>query len=204
MENKLNLPSWSDVGMSEVFVQNLRTAPPSTVEMFYFDRVTHTGRKHSYRYHCGVCGHTHKPNKLTDDYSICDGCKSRCICLTAQLKPLVGSGGVNLTDALLGDATRAMTANYANYFGNIEVPDDLVKFGWKQKTFRVQFLGGEEVEGVQMGVTVARAALLTPFIWDTSYDWKEHRHMKHADQCTYISPIFYDICNYKLRGPQHG
>lgn len=191
------LPTWSSVGITEVFLQNLKAAPDRVLEQIYQDRVGHAVRKLQYVYSCGVCGHKNKPNKITDDYSVCEACKSRGIRLTQQLKSLTAILP-SMMEGSFTEIIRTMNSNYRRYFG-FELDKDIVQFGWKNNLFCAKFLSGEFVNGVNVGATIARAAYLTPFVWDLSYDWKEDKHRRNTGQRTHMIPIIHEFCKSKLK-----
>lgn len=193
----LVFPTWADVGITDFFLQNLKSASDRVLEQLYQDRVGHAVRKLQYVYACGVCGHKHKPNKITDDYSVCEACKSRCIRLTQQLKAL--SATLNpIHDSVFAETIRVMNASYQWYFGE-KLEIDIVKFGWRNNVFGARFLSGELVEGPNIGVTIAKAAYLTPFLWDLSYDWKEHKHRRSTGQRSHLTPMIHEFSKQKLK-----
>lgn len=193
----LILPTWASVGVTEFFLQNLKSASDHVLEQLYQDRVGHAVRKLQYVYSCGVCGHRHKPNKLSDDYSVCEACKSRCIRLTQQLRALSATLHP-VHEAAFAETIRIMNNNYQRYFEN-RIEKDIVQFGWRNNIFGAKFLSGELVEGPNIGVTMARAAYLTPFMWDLSYDWKEWKHRRDSGQRTHLIPIIHEFSKQRLK-----
>jgi hypothetical protein len=176
---EMSHPGWKDVGLTPGFVAILKGMGDfHALESLVYDRVVHHGRTLQYTYHCGVCGHVHRPKRVTDDYGQCGNnrCRSRAIRGVPSLKPMSRPHppGSCMSDEFAQRVIEAMRANYDMYFEQKFQPQELIQFRW-ESSFRAQFLGGEETSAASMSVCITRAALLVPFVWDTRFDWSLRR-----------------------------
>lgn len=176
---EMSHPGWKDVGLPPGFVAILKGLSDfHSLESLVYDRIMHHGRTLQYTYHCGVCGHVHRAKRVTDDYGQCGNnrCRSRAIRGVPSLKPMSRTSppGACMTDDFAQKVIEAMRVNYDLYFGQKFQPQELVQFRY-ESSFRAQFLGGEETCAGAISVCIIRAALLVPFVWDTRFDWRDHR-----------------------------
>ena len=62
-----------------------------------------------------------------------------------------------------------MYNNFRHYFNCS--PEKNVDWGWHNDAYHVAFAGGETASGETAKIAVIKASLLTPYLWDSKFDW---------------------------------
>lgn len=214
-------PSWDDVGVPPYLVEHIRRVPAGRVlNALSASIVRHVGTRMSLSYHCEVCGHAYKPQRAAEEYSLCSQCQSmriRCIRVLktatdkAQPQPQqrrnrpqgIQPYGMprnhdpedqDLEDEDVGleSILKSMNDNYSKYFG-VEEPGEFVKSTWNSGSWRVKFCGGEQVFERSVAVAHKRAAILCPFLWDRTWDWKKGFRIQEYGRKVHLTPILWQM-----------
>jgi ribosomal protein L37AE/L43A len=168
-----NSPTWRDFHISQTFVDAIRNAGNNNLIGFLLnDRVFRNENKVNYDYQCYRCGATKTVTRQYEDYSACEKCRSESVHGEPFWKDSRSSkSGYGI------DASRTiaqMSFNYTNYFDAIA--ENIVSIRWDSASFVAKFICGEEVYGYDPAITIAKAAILCPFLWDSNYNWRDHIH----------------------------
>jgi hypothetical protein len=75
---------------------------------------------------------------------------------------------------------RQMKINFELYFKTSADRD--IDWEWHNDFYHVAFAAGETGKGELPRIAIARAALLTPYLWDSLYDWKNSCYREVSDQ----------------------
>lgn len=219
-------PSWEDVGVMPYLVEYIRRVPAGRVlNALSTSIVRHVGTRASLSYHCEGCGHSYKPQRAAEEYSVCGQCQSmriRCIRVlkTATDKanqpqqqqpqrrnrPPQGINPYNLPeereiedeDLSLESILKSMSENYSKYFA-VGDPGEFVKSTWNSGLWRVKFCGGEQVSDRSVVVAHKRAAVLCPFLWDRTWDWKKGFRIQEYGRKVHLTPVL-----WQMGGRNHG
>lgn len=196
----VHYPTWEEVGVPEKVVYYVRTAVLNKRFMGIIDIVVrHNLPKASIVYRCDNCQEEYKPQRVAEDYQVCQRCRSRCIRAIRTIrvsgdkveKEKHAMGGLPKAPMAwqIGDEDRKlkceffldidkllnrMNENYIAYFGR-RPPKPFLKCNWNDERWYVSFSGGEQVICNDMTIAVARAAVLSPFLWDRRWDWKKKK-----------------------------
>lgn len=180
----MKTPSWQEIVIPKVVVDNLRIIKPGfTFDTLLYQIVFHNSKKLFVSYNCDQCGHIHTPTKTTDEVNHCPACLTKQVRCVQSLKfnktskvPMY-SRKENYIEAIAG----AMNLNFCNYFK--QSPELNLDWEWRNNQFHVAFAGGETASDISPRVAIARAALMTPYLWDTKFDWKTFTFVDKVDKC---------------------
>jgi hypothetical protein len=189
-----HLPTWAEVGVPEELVAALKNLyDPEPLESIVHDRVLHLVRPISCRYTCGVCGHAHRPKKLTDDYGECERCESRAIRAAFYARDMNRQydRGCSSNEQFSQEVFAAMRKNLGAYLGRPMEEGEIAEFGWTGGSFRIRYLSGEEVTDGSVSRGMVRAAVLVPALWDRTFDWKDGRR-RPATRNGYLAPTLFE------------
>ena len=195
--DEIKYPAWRDVGIPDALVQTIKQIKSDILlEQLIYERVFHHMRRLQYVYVCGVCGHQHKAEKSTDDYSTCEKCKSRAIRATQTLRGWnrEHGAGCSHTDQFANEVLTRMRQNYCLYFkGYLDdfQADDIVVFRWRQEGYIASFKSGEAVVEQNTPRALCKASLLVPFLWDTRFDLKTGK-MRQKGRMKPLFPTLYE------------
>lgn len=180
MADDIKFPTWHDVGIPDHLVQSMRRlCHEQAIEGLVFDKVFHYNRRMQYTYVCGVCGYVHRAEKSYEDYSTCQKCESRGVHATQSVRQWgrTHPNGCSQMDEFGREVLSKMRENYLLYFGGRGgdfAPEDILSFHWRYDAVVARFVGGEEADDRITTRAVCKAAIMTPFLWDNSFDWKNH------------------------------
>src|SRR6185437_367948 len=172
------------------------------LEQLIYEKVFHHNRRLQYVYVCGVCGYPHKAEKSTEDYGQCKKCMSNAVRATQHLRGWTRQHptGCSKSEGFAQEVVDKMRSNYSQYFGMspwlIDGDADLVVFKWKKGLISAEYIGGDVVEERTTPKALCKAALLVPFIWDGSFDWKT---VSFRPSCR-LSPLLPTIFEFVQRG----
>lgn len=184
-------PQWSDVGipasLQDAMIQ-LEHGPLLT--LLVEERVFHTENKTNFIYTCGACGWHHIVNRSYEAYDECQKCHAKQIKAVPfwknskdTVKPTHRSELVSYKIA------EQMGVNYRTYFN---VRDSLVlELYWNQFGFNAKFKGGTgTVVATSPYVAIAKAAILCPYLWDSSFNWKIGRKTDKTADCNITHLVY--------------
>lgn len=178
-------PKWKDVGIPNVIVQAVRKIPAS----FLLDCLVHQMVYHNYKkiipsYNCEICGHIYVPTRSTEEISHCqnNSCQSKRVKCYQTLKlsgerkiPFYSRGSKFLLSMI-----KQMNTNFSVYFKSY--PERDIDWEWHDNNFHVAFAGGDTAQDPIPRVALSKAAILTPYLWDSFFDWKNSSPCDKADQ----------------------
>lgn len=169
----MKTPSWQEVGIPQIMVDHIKQLKPG----FAFDSLVHqvvfqNNKKLFVSYNCDICGHKFSPTKTTDEVSNCVSCYSKRVRCIQSLKFNKGTKlpTYSRKGSYLSTLFAQMSENFSNYFKAF--PERNLDWEWHGDLYHVAFAGGETATGSMPRTAVAKAALLTPYLWDTTFDWK--------------------------------
>jgi hypothetical protein len=87
-----------------------------------------------------------------------------------------------------------MRLNFINYFKTS--PERDTDWEWHDNFYHVAFAGGETAADALPRLAIARAALLTPYLWDGMHDWKNECRRDTCDQ-RFITQLLTHIAIWK-------
>jgi ribosomal protein L37AE/L43A len=165
-------PAWKDFDIPQGVVDAIRrTNTDSLLGFLVNDRVFRAENKISYQYECFRCGHSKIVSRQYEDYSSCEKCRSEA---THGIPFWKESRGGDKAQSNL-DASRIiaqMTLNYSKYFGSIDF--EIADIKWDVGGFLSKFVCGEGVFDASPERSVAKAAILCPFLWDNNFNWRDN------------------------------
>lgn len=169
----MKTPTWQEVGIPKVVVENLRTLKPGfSFDTLVYQTVFHYTKKLVLAYNCDECTYVHMPTKTTDEVSQCPSCFSKRVRCVQSLK-------FNKTSKVpmysrkspyMETIVRQMLDNFTIYFK--QRADRAIDWEWHNDLFHVAFAGGDTASDPKPSVAITRAALMTPYLWDKNFDWK--------------------------------
>lgn len=183
-------PTWKDVGIPEIVVNAIKAIPAS----FLFDTLVHQQVFHMHKkvvptYNCNTCGAMYTPQRSTEEVGQCNECqgkKVRCfqtLKFSGERKIPFYSRGPKFLQSIIGQMNR----NFSLYFKCY--PDRDIDWEWHNNIFHVAFAGGDTAQDILPRVAIAKASILTPYLWDSKFDWKDCRFVDNANQ-KFISHLF--------------
>ena len=178
----MKTPSWAECGIPKVVADHLRVMKPGfAFDTLVYQTVFHYHKRLYLSYTCDECGHIHTPSKTTDEVSQCPACYNKRVRCVQSLKfntkskvPMYSRKGQYMQIIV-----QTMNENFSYYFK--QYPDRNVDWEWQNGMFHVAFAGGETASDALPRVAVARAALMTPYLWDTRFDWKTYTFVDKVD-----------------------
>lgn len=183
MNDVKKLPTWRDVGMPLGLINSIKEASSTGLIAFLVDdRVYHKENKICYIYRCSDCGHRKSIMRQYEDYASCEKCTSSYVHGSPYWKENRIGSTMSL-DPL--DIITNMTKNYYQYL--CEYNDNSFNICWENGKFYAFFLSGEKVGDYHPSSTIAKAAILCPFLWDATFNWQDsirndrdrHLHITH-------------------------
>jgi hypothetical protein len=176
-------PNWKEVGIPEIMVRSIRDMQATyAMDCLVSQLVFHTVKRLTVSYCCDHCGYTYVPERNNEEVSFCQNCfgyRVRCIQslkMNAEKKtPYYSRSGNFLTQIIHG-----MQSNFTFYFG--KEPERDIDWEWHDGMYHVAFAGGETGIGNVPRLAICRAALLTPYLWDSMYDWKNNCRRETIEQ----------------------
>lgn len=184
----MQVPAWKDVGVPDIMVRTLRDMKPSySMDCLVSQLVFHNVKRITSTYRCDACGFSYVPEKVHEEYCSCQSCDSKRVRCHQSVK---FSGDKKIpyytrSENFILTIARQMHINFNSYF---KTPADKdIDWEWHednpyQSMFHVAFAGGDTGKGELPRIAITRAALLTPYLWDTMYDWKNSCVRQVTDQ----------------------
>lgn len=164
-----NYPTWRDFDIPQGLVEVVKhLGRPDKLGFLVNDRVFRLENKINYQYECLRCGHSKIVTRQYEDYSSCDKCRSESVHGIPFWKECRNSdkAEINLD---VSKIINQMNANHFHYFG--EFVENIASVRWDKNCFTSKFIGGEEVHDVSPVRSVAKAAILCPYLWDNNFNW---------------------------------
>lgn len=187
----MQIPTWQSVGVPENVVNFMRTIRASfQLDCLVTQTVFHNYKKLYVSYYCDTCGFVYQPQRSNEEVCSCqnNNCGSKRVRCVQSLKfnvekkiPYYSRG-----PKFISNMIRQMNTNFSAYFGNF--PERDLDWEWHNGVFHVAFAGGETAADVFPRVAVSKAAILTPYLWDSFYDWKNMSRSDAIDQ-RFITPL---------------
>lgn len=191
--------TWQDVGISQYFLDILRSLKPGdfldcAIAMYVFDH----NPKLNIKYACSGCGYSKTLQRIHEDYPCCVKCGNSTIYAT----PLIAykefmsysDGEVEISKIIT-----ALHKKYRSYYNVMPDKDSFINFNIdflnNNSIYTAQFLSGEQVTANSLSFAICKAAILCPFIWDNTYDWKSCSKKEPMKQ-THISNLLYLLSTY--------
>ena len=189
MTDSIKYPTWSDVGVPVVMADSIKAMKPCfLLDSLVYQVVFHNIKRMQLLYSCDVCSRTYVPERNSEEVVDCGFCGNRSIHATQSLrfdKEKIPS--YSRTDyCSLFEIIRTMDENYSRYF-KLRRQRNSLDWDWENRQYKIQFLGGEAACGSTPRITVVKAALLCPYLWDSLYNWSndtqrdktEQKHISH-------------------------
>lgn len=188
-------PTWEDVGVPLTVVNSIKRLPACYfLDSLVYQLVYRNKRRATYIYYCDNCGKGYKPDRASEEITDCVECgckKMRCAGTWRWGKdiPHYSRSFYNLNYLI-----SAMQSNYHYYHAKTIELD----CGWKTTKLYCQFSDGELATSLSPRICLIKAAILSPFLWDMSFNWTE---MPNCDKINtdLISPIFHNFCLNSMR-----
>lgn len=193
----MELPTWKSVSVPANVVQHVMSMKPSfQMDCLVSQVVFHNFKKLSVTYCCDRCGFQYQPNRTTEEVCSCQGCGLKQVRCFQSLKlpqdrkiPYYSRSSRFLTQVIA-----QMNKNFQIYFQ--APPERDMDWEWHAGYFYVSFAGGGTAQDIFPKVAISKAAILTPYLWDTRFDWKEGKRCDEIDQ-KFISHIFNQLTPIK-------
>lgn len=218
MDESIQYPSWSDVGLPTLIIDGLRNLGPSRIlDYLILNRVMRFHIRAQYVYECHHCGATKRMHRHFEDYSSCERCNSNLISSTANWR--MGKDKIepySSDECFIPPIIQQMPTVYGNYFRD-HPPENFLKCEWvvdrkitipqndhawdsyrghhseipsDAPMFAAQFCCGERVLAPVQTTAICKAAILCPFLWDDCFDWK-HITFKGKSHAVHITPLLH-------------
>jgi hypothetical protein len=94
----------------------------------------------------------------------------------------------------LDSIIKQMDNNFKIYFKT--QPERDIDWEWHDGSFFISFAGGETASHPFPRVAMCKAAISTPYLWDSCFDWREGKKCDNIDQ-KFISHIFNQLAPMK-------
>jgi len=170
---EITYPKWEDIGLPSSFGELLvKTADRQLLNFFTETRIFHQEIRAGVQYTCGMCGYRKNFDKVFEEFTECPKCGATI--LHASLHWRTARDTIKITQPLDGYARRVIEAMAGNYQAYFSAPVDLENFctiKFRGDGFFTDFKGGSSVHWQCPVVSVMKAALCCPYLWDTGYDW---------------------------------
>ena len=151
------------------FVELIAHANDSSIISFLVsDRVFRNENKINYNYDCLKCGFRKMVTRQYEDYSRCENCRSNFV----KGVPFLKENHCNKINLDAGRIVERMEHNHYQYFGKYAA--NIVDIKWRHGRFITKFVCGDEVVDSSPLLSLAKAAVLSPFLWDTRYNWRNN------------------------------
>jgi hypothetical protein len=178
----MQIPTWKDVGIPDIAVKSLREMLPTyAMDCLVSQIVFHNTKRLITTYRCDN-GHNYVPEKLHEEVCACPICftkRVRCI-QSVKFSSEKKIPYYSRTGNFIASISKQMKSNFELYF-KVSADRD-IDWEWHNDVYHVAFAGGETGRGELPRIAVARAALLTPYLWDSLYDWKNACYREVSDQ----------------------
>ncbi len=181
----MKTPDWKAVGVPEIVVNAIKAIPASfLLDTLVHQLVFHNNKKIIVSYNCEMCGFAYTPQRSNEEVSQCGNqqCQSKRVRCIQTLKfsgerkiPYYSRG-----PKFLHGTIRQMNMNFATYFKSY--PERDIDWEWHSNMYHVAFAGGETAQDTLPRVSIAKAAILVPYLWDSKFDWKNSCFLEDADQ----------------------
>jgi DNA-directed RNA polymerase subunit RPC12/RpoP len=191
-------PTWSDVGVPQQLVDYIKELPPggfldSLVHQFVY-RGT---RRPSYLYRCARCGYKYRPERALEEIACCPQCQNTLLTRSSRVSWFREVNYYSRSDHRIPTIINIVYNSYRYYFGEwiTSVVEDC---GWNEEDDLVhfKFFGGERFEDVSPKMCLLKAAVLCPYLWDTTFNWNVPR----GDDCVHVEvlgPLFSSLRNFR-------
>lgn len=190
-------PTWGDVKIPIVLVDFIKGTKPC----YFLDSLVHqfvfrNKRKAYYTYLCSRCGYAHRPERALEEIACCPNCNSVDIHGSPQLRwskeiPRYSrSLNYNPTSICL-----TMAHNYTTHFRRSD--DSGFTCGWKYGTPYAQFPGGDMAFDNSPRLSIIKAAVLAPYLWDMSFNWGNQDDTMNTEHLTPILHYFSNANYFK-------
>lgn len=166
-------PTWRDYDIPQRLVLGIHNTNKNNLIWFLLnDRVFRIENKINYHYECFRCGHGKVVTRQYEDYSLCEKCHHE----TTIGTPFLKDSCENIKLPINQTANRIVTQmilNHEKYFNVKNV--DIFNLTWESNMscFVSKFVFGEEVRESSAERAVAKAAILSPFLWDNKFNWRD-------------------------------
>lgn len=170
----LKYPTWEEVNVPSGLVDYIRHSLVSRFLDLLIHQIVIRNRRRPVRiYTCNECGYAHIPDRSTEEISSCVECSNWEMSSVADLKftksvPHYSSKAIDLAIVF-----SSLEKNFQYYFE--ESSEDLIQCGWDDSMTYCQFLGGERVSTPNTRLSVLKAAVLCPYLWDFRFDWRSKK-----------------------------
>jgi hypothetical protein len=176
-------PTWKEVGIPDIVVRTIKAMQPTyAMDCLISQLVCHNSKRLTLTYVCDRCGFQYIPERNTEEVSLCGNCQNKRVRCLQSLKfgnekkiPYYTRQGQHILYII-----RQMQTNFQNYFKSN--PERDVDWEWHDNLYHVAFAGGDTAMGEWPRLAIARAALLTPYLWDSMHDWKNECKRDTCDQ----------------------
>lgn len=186
-------PTWADVGVPSALLYSVKTLPACG----FLDRLVHRlvfrqQQRPSFTYTCDFCGFIWRPERASEEVSCCLQCRRSRIRAAPRLGYAKSVPPYTRRVTWLDNVWPKLAEHYAYYFG--EVPSPLIDVGWDRGVGYAQLVSGERVSDVSPRMCLVRAMLLTPFLWDRSFDWNSAKGTDNVN-VEHLSPVLAQLVN---------
>jgi len=176
-------PNWKEVGIPDIMVRTIHIMKPTyALDCLISQMVFHNNKKLNLVYTCDMCAYQYVPQRNTEEVSQCVNCNSKRVRCLQSLKfsndkkiPFYSRAG-----NFILQINDQMRNNFLSYFKTW--PERDMDWEWHDGIYHVAFAGGETGTGELPRLAIARAALLTPYLWDSMFDWKTASRRDKIDQ----------------------
>ena len=163
--------SWKDVGVPAACVDYVK-GPLCTFEFLNFLEkmlVKNVPVREPFSYSCDNCGHIYRPGKSTDNVACCVECGCYRIRGRKDVRLSKSSQNPMLSHHSVKSIFGNMGTNYVCYHQKQPRSPDIGIHD--QDRFYCQFDGGEMVIESNPKISVIKAAILCPYLWDSKFDF---------------------------------
>lgn len=181
----MEYPTWSDVSVPEDLLNSLKKISGVTLDYLVHQMVFRNKRRTIHRYTCYTCRKSFEPNRASEEISACSDCNGTK--LTAYpdfrfLKP----PNIAFSNKMLETTIHKMEDNFAYYFN--KEPTNIFDCGWEDGKSYCIFKGGEKAYSLNPRLSVLKASILCPYLWNNRFDWNEKKG-NNTKNVNHLSPI---------------
>lgn len=159
----MEYPSWQDVGIPISLVKHIKDMGASQVlDALVHQVVFRNKRKTYFDYICASCGYTYKSPKTSEEINTCRKCGWHVI---TQLP--IPRWGIDVPSYCRRfDLLKVINMMHENHFQRFDTKKDF-DCGWGARMTHVTFPGGDKVILPNIRLTIIKAAILCPYLWES-------------------------------------
>jgi DNA-directed RNA polymerase subunit RPC12/RpoP len=174
-----NYPTWQQVDIPKSFVDLIaKTSNGLIINYLLSDRVFRSENKIMYNYQCIRCGQNRNEIRQYEDFSSCEKCRTDLVVGYPYWKDSKNTVRIKTESS---EIVNFMLFNYRKYFNENISEDKFFSIYWKNNRFICKFAGGDEILDSSSVNAVAKAAILCPYLWDSSFNWKHLIKNEHGE-----------------------